>query len=111
MLRPLRYVAARLAITADFDCILTCLKLAIAPIVDHISPDAEPTVFGVSGYSGAGTKPSPKNDLNVLKDNLLAYSLTGHVHEREISHRLGTSVGFVPHGESLPKMRRNVIVS
>jgi len=78
-------------------CYATAAQLAIAPIVDHISPDAEPTVFGVSGYSGAGTKPSPKNDLNVLKDNLLAYSLTGHVHEREISHRLGTSVGFVPH--------------
>ena len=68
-------------------------------------------MFGVSGYSGAGTKPSPKNDLNVLKDNLLAYSLTGHVHEREISHRLGTSVGFVPHGKTLPKMPCNGILS
>ncbi|EEY22163.1 arg-6 [Verticillium alfalfae VaMs.102] len=44
-----------------------------------------------------GTKPSPKNDVNLLKDNLIPYSLTGHVHEREISHHLGTSVAFIPH--------------
>lgn len=56
-----------------------------------------PTVFGVSGYSGAGTKPSPKNDINVLRDNIMPYSLTGHIHEREISHHLGAPVAFIPH--------------
>jgi len=54
-------------------------------------------VFGVSGYSGAGTTPSAKNDPENLKDNLIPYSLTGHTHEREISRHLGYPVYFMPH--------------
>ena len=55
-------------------CYATGSQLAIAPLVPYVS--SPPTVFGVSGYSGAGTKPSPKNDVNYLKDNLIPYSLT-----------------------------------
>ncbi|KAM0279852.1 hypothetical protein ACHAQH_004403 [Verticillium albo-atrum] len=76
-------------------CYATGAQLGITPLVEHLGGD--PVVFGVSGYSGAGTKPSPKNDVNLLKDNMIPYSLTGHVHEREISHHLGTSVSFIPH--------------
>jgi len=76
-------------------CYATAAQLAIAPLIDQL--EGVPTVFGVSGYSGAGTKPSPKNDVEILKDNLLAYSLTDHIHEREISKQLGTEVGFIPH--------------
>lgn len=76
-------------------CYATAAQLGIAPIVEHLG--GEPTAFGVSGYSGAGTKPSPKNDVNLLKDNLMPYSLTDHVHEREISNQLGTPVSFIPH--------------
>ena len=32
-----------------------------------------------------------------LTDNLIAYSLTDHIHEREISARLSTPVAFIPH--------------
>ncbi|KAE9010820.1 hypothetical protein PR003_g15616 [Phytophthora rubi] len=56
-----------------------------------------PHVFGLSGYSGAGTNPSAANDLNVLKDNIIAYKSVKHIHEHEISHQLGTSVRFMPH--------------
>ncbi|OAA51864.1 N-acetyl-gamma-glutamyl-phosphate reductase, type 1 [Metarhizium rileyi] len=76
-------------------CYSTGSQLALAPILDYLG--GSPQVFGVSGYSGAGTKPSPKNDVNNLKDNLLPYSLTGHIHEREISHHLGTRTAFMPH--------------
>lgn len=76
-------------------CYATAAQLGIAPLVPYL--DGQPTVFGVSGYSGAGTKPSPKNDVNVLTNNIVAYSLTDHIHEREISSQLGTSVAFVPH--------------
>ncbi|CAI2163234.1 10070_t:CDS:2 [Funneliformis geosporum] len=76
-------------------CYATGSQLAIAPLVPFISES--PTVFGVSGYSGAGTKPSPKNDPEFLKDNLIPYALTDHIHEREVSHRLGTTVNFIPH--------------
>lgn len=79
-------------------CYATAAQLGIAPLVPHLAPfPAQPTVFGVSGYSGAGTKPSPKNDVNVLTNNLVAYSLTDHIHEREISAQLGTEIAFIPH--------------
>ncbi|KAL2692238.1 Protein arg-6, mitochondrial [[Neocosmospora] mangrovei] len=76
-------------------CFATGSQLAIAPLLEHI--EGQPVVFGVSGYSGAGTKPSPKNDVNLLTDNLIPYSLTGHIHEGEISRHLGTPVAFIPH--------------
>ncbi|RFU80814.1 arg-6, mitochondrial precursor [Trichoderma arundinaceum] len=76
-------------------CYATAAQLAIAPLVEHL--DGQPVVFGVSGYSGAGAKPNEKNDVNRLRDNIIPYSLTGHIHEREISHHLGTSVAFMPH--------------
>ncbi|TRX89879.1 hypothetical protein FHL15_009151 [Xylaria flabelliformis] len=50
-------------------CYSTGSQLALAPILEHVG--AMPTVFGVSGYSGAGTKPSPKNDIKLLHDNLM----------------------------------------
>ncbi|RSL49560.1 Protein arg-6, mitochondrial [Fusarium sp. AF-6] len=76
-------------------CYATGSQLALSPILEHLG--GMPTVFGASGYSGAGTKPSPKNDVKVLHDNLIPYSLTGHVHEREISHHLGAPISFIPH--------------
>jgi N-acetyl-gamma-glutamyl-phosphate reductase/acetylglutamate kinase len=76
-------------------CYATAAELGISPLVPFLS--SPPTVFGVSGYSGAGTKPSPKNDLKNLTDNIIPYSLTDHIHEREISNQLGTEVAFVPH--------------
>jgi len=76
-------------------CYATAAQLGIAPLVPFLS--AAPTVFGVSGYSGAGTKPSPKNDVENLTGNIIPYSLTDHIHEREISNQLGTEVAFIPH--------------
>ncbi|SMQ49899.1 unnamed protein product [Zymoseptoria tritici ST99CH_1A5] len=76
-------------------CYATGAQLGISPLVPFLA--SAPTVFGVSGYSGAGTKPSPKNDVKVLTDNLIAYSLTDHIHEKEISNQLGTEVAFIPH--------------
>lgn len=80
---------------ANPGCYATGAQLALAPVLDLIL--GIPVVFGVSGYSGAGTTPSRKNDPDVLKDNLLPYTLTGHVHEKEISHHLGRDVRFLPH--------------
>lgn len=90
--RSLIYPSTRIS---NPGCYATAAQLGIAPILDHLG--GQPTVFGVSGYSGAGTKPSPKNDVNQLRDNLMPYSLTDHVHEREVSRQLDTSVAFVPH--------------
>jgi N-acetyl-gamma-glutamyl-phosphate reductase/acetylglutamate kinase len=78
---------------ANPGCYATAAQIGIAPLVPFLS--SPPTVFGVSGYSGAGTKPSPKNDVKNLTDNLIPYSLTDHLHEREISAQLKTEVGFI----------------
>ncbi|QPG75868.1 Protein arg5,6, mitochondrial [Brettanomyces nanus] len=76
-------------------CYATASQIAISPIIDYIG--GTPSIFGVSGYSGSGTKPSKKNDINFLRNNLVPYSLTDHTHEREISYRLGRQVAFMPH--------------
>jgi N-acetyl-gamma-glutamyl-phosphate reductase len=76
-------------------CYATAMQLALAPLVDDLA--APPACFGVSGYSGAGTTPSDKNDVGKLRDNLMPYALTGHVHEREVSEQLGLPVEFMPH--------------
>ncbi|KAA9130578.1 N-acetyl-gamma-glutamyl-phosphate reductase [Marinihelvus fidelis] len=80
---------------ANPGCYATAGQLGLAPIADRLA--GTPSLFGVSGYSGAGRTPSPKNDPERLADNLLPYSLAGHVHEREIGHRLGRPVRFMPH--------------
>ena len=76
-------------------CYATAMQLAIAPMLDLL--DGPVQCFGVSGYSGAGTTPSEKNDPAALRDNLMPYALTGHVHEREVGARLGHTVEFMPH--------------
>jgi len=83
-------------------CYATGTQVGLMPLLQPNGPiraldGSIPTVFGVSGYSGAGTSPSSKNDPQCLKDNLLAYSLVDHMHERECSRHLGRQVGFMPH--------------
>jgi N-acetyl-gamma-glutamyl-phosphate reductase len=58
---------------------------------------APPVVFGLSGFSGAGRTPSPRNDPERLRDNVIPYALSGHVHEQEISAHLGRPTRFHPH--------------
>ncbi|KAK9367992.1 Aspartate/glutamate/uridylate kinase [Lipomyces kononenkoae] len=90
-----RSVIANSKTVANPGCYATGAQLAIAPLLPYLS--GQPTIFGVSGYSGAGTKPSPKNDINVLSDNLIPYALTDHIHETEVASQLGTNVSFIPH--------------
>ncbi len=80
---------------ANPGCYATGVQLGIAPARELLA--GAPQAFGVSGYSGAGTSPSPRNDPERLRDNLMAYSLVGHVHEREASRHLGCAVHFMPH--------------
>jgi N-acetyl-gamma-glutamyl-phosphate reductase len=80
---------------ANPGCYATAAQLALGPIASEL--DAPPALFAVSGYSGAGTTPSPRNDPEVLRDNLLPYALIGHTHEREIERHLGRAVHFMPH--------------
>jgi len=80
---------------ANPGCYATAMQLAIAPLKGELA--APPACFGVSGYSGAGTTPSDKNDPAKLRDNLMPYALADHVHEREVTRQLGVPVEFMPH--------------
>lgn len=79
-------------------CYATAMQLALVPLARAGWLDASfpPQCFGVSGYSGAGTTPSDKNNLELLRDNLMPYASIGHVHEREVSRQLGTAIEFMP---------------
>jgi N-acetyl-gamma-glutamyl-phosphate reductase len=52
---------------------------------------------GCRAIPAPGTTPSDKNDPDKLRDNLMPYALTGHVHEREVTRQLGHAVEFMPH--------------
>ncbi|MGH8105332.1 MAG: N-acetyl-gamma-glutamyl-phosphate reductase [Arenimonas sp.] len=76
-------------------CYATAMQLAIAPMSEFIAGAVQ--CFGVSGYSGAGTSPSDKNNPETLRDNLIPYHLTGHIHEREVSFHSRHAIEFMPH--------------
>ncbi|MGI9205826.1 MAG: N-acetyl-gamma-glutamyl-phosphate reductase [Woeseiaceae bacterium] len=76
-------------------CYATAIQLAVAPLLRDIC--GPPVAFGVSGYSGAGRTPSARNDPDRIRNNFLPYSLTGHVHESEVSHHLQQQTYFLPH--------------
>ncbi|MBI4818292.1 MAG: N-acetyl-gamma-glutamyl-phosphate reductase [Deltaproteobacteria bacterium] len=80
---------------ANPGCYATAMQLALAPVVDLLDGPAQ--CFGVSGWSGAGASPSDKNDPDKLRDNLLPYSLIGHIHERESTRFLRHPVELMPH--------------
>ena len=80
---------------ANPGCYATASQLGLLPIINLL--DGVPSIFGVSGYSGAGSKASENNDPKRLKDNLKAYKLVNHIHENEINRVLGSDVYFMPH--------------
>jgi N-acetyl-gamma-glutamyl-phosphate reductase len=84
--------AARIA---NPGCYATAAALVVKPVAVTLL-ESPAQAFGVSGYSGAGSTPSPRNDVEALRDNLMPYHLTGHVHEREVSHHAGP-VCLMPH--------------
>ncbi len=76
-------------------CYATAMQIALAPLVIHI--DGRANCFGISGYSGAGTKPSANNNPEILKNNILPYGLLAHLHEKEVSYQLDLPISFSPH--------------
>jgi N-acetyl-gamma-glutamyl-phosphate reductase len=79
---------------ANPGCYATAAALAVRPVASRLAAPAE--AFGVSGYSGAGTTPSPRNDVERLQGNIMPYSLIGHAHEREVTRHAGP-VHLMPH--------------
>ena len=80
---------------ANPGCYASAMQLAVAPMLGLL--DGPVQCFGVSGYSGAGTTLSDRNDVDKLRDTLMPYALVGHLHEREVSRQLDAEVEFMPH--------------
>jgi N-acetyl-gamma-glutamyl-phosphate reductase len=80
---------------ANPGCYASAMQFAIAPVRDLVEGPVQ--CFGVSGYSGAGTTPSERNDIDKLRDNLMPYALVDHLHEREVSRQSGLAIEFMPH--------------
>lgn len=86
------------------------MQLLLAPLLALRDPARPPTVFGLSGYSGAGTvagavdpdgRPATaaKVTPEALAHGVKPYALTDHIHEREAGVHLGFGTGelaFVP---------------
>ncbi|CAG7851818.1 Protein ARG5,6, mitochondrial Contains: RecName: Full=N-acetyl-gamma-glutamyl-phosphate reductase; AltName: Full=N-acetyl-glutamate semialdehyde dehydrogenase; Short=NAGSA dehydrogenase; Contains: RecName: Full=Acetylglutamate kinase; AltName: Full=N-acetyl-L-glutamate 5-phosphotransferase; AltName: Full=NAG kinase; Short=AGK; Flags: Precursor [Serendipita indica DSM 11827] len=88
-------------------CYATSIQLLLAPLLPYVDLRAPPTVFGVSGYSGAGTvagqtdpdgRPTttPKVPPDSLHGGIRPYSLTDHIHEREASVHLSSLLTLSP---------------
>ncbi|KAL0247704.1 N-acetyl-gamma-glutamyl-phosphate reductase [Cryptococcus tetragattii IND107] len=97
-------------------CYATNSQLLLAPLMPHLDKMQMPSIFGVSGFSGAGTKSGekdaegrpktvPKISAEDLKGGIRPYSLTDHIHEREASRHLSSlipsstnpfSLAFIP---------------
>ncbi|CAD6975191.1 unnamed protein product [Tilletia controversa] len=78
-------------------CYATNTQMLLAPLLPLINSAIPPTVFGVSGYSGAGTKAGVTPES--LGGGIRPYSLTDHIHEREAGFHLSHLLS--PEGEKL----------
>lgn len=87
-------------------CYATNTQALIAPLLPYLDLANPPTVFGISGYSGAGTKAAPGGSTGTggsktvpkvspedLQGGVRPYSLTDHIHEREASRHLSALLG------------------
>jgi N-acetyl-gamma-glutamyl-phosphate reductase/acetylglutamate kinase len=83
-----------------------------APLLLHIASGSMLTVFGVSGYSGAGTVTDPngeagrpttltKSTTELLRGGLKPYARTDHIHERVARRHLSS---LLPTGAPPPRV-------
>lgn len=63
-------------------CFATAAQLALYPLAGI--PGLAPSLFGVTGSSGAGVQPRPTTHHPARAHNLFAYSVMGHRHEAEV---------------------------
>jgi LysW-gamma-L-alpha-aminoadipyl-6-phosphate/LysW-L-glutamyl-5-phosphate reductase len=64
-------------------CFATAAELALYPLA-RAGLDLSPSIFAVTGSSGAGVQPKPTTHHPMRAHNLFAYSVLGHRHEAEI---------------------------
>jgi len=64
-------------------CFATAAQLALYPLA-RARVDVAPSLFAVTGSSGAGTQPRSTTHHPMRAHNLFAYSVLGHRHEAEV---------------------------
>lgn len=64
-------------------CFATAAQLALYPLA-RAGLDLAPSLFAVTGSSGAGVQPRPTTHHPMRAHNLFAYSVLGHRHEAEV---------------------------
>jgi N-acetyl-gamma-glutamyl-phosphate reductase len=64
-------------------CFATAAQLALYPLA-RAGLDVTPSLFAVTGSSGAGVQPRPTTHHPMRAHNLFAYSPLGHRHEAEV---------------------------
>jgi N-acetyl-gamma-glutamyl-phosphate reductase len=64
-------------------CFATAAQLALYPLA-RAGLDVSPSLFAVTGSSGAGVQPRPTTHHPMRASNLFAYSVLGHRHEAEV---------------------------
>jgi N-acetyl-gamma-glutamyl-phosphate reductase len=64
-------------------CFATAAQLALYPL-GRAGVDLAPSLFAITGSSGAGVQPRPTTHHPVRAHNLFAYSVQGHRHEAEV---------------------------
>lgn len=76
-------------------CYATAIQLIVSPLRSYIT--GKVSAFGISGYSGAGATPNDKNDPQKLKNNVIPYAPSGHIHELETRRHCYENIYFSPH--------------
>jgi N-acetyl-gamma-glutamyl-phosphate reductase common form len=67
-------------------CFATASQLALYPLRE--APLAtDPTIYGITGSSGAGIQPRPSTHHPARAHNVFGYSILGHRHEAEIAEQ------------------------
>ena len=64
-------------------CFATAAQLALYPLA-RARVDVAPSLFAITGSSGAGVQPRPTTHHPMRAHNLFAYSVLGHRHEAEV---------------------------
>ncbi len=99
---------AEAQLVANPGCFATALSLLLAPIAPHLDPSVPVSVFGATGSTGSGVKPSAGVHHSLRVNNFVAYKPLRHQHMGEVMQLLSgrgrtPPVRFVPH--SLPAPR------
>ena len=76
-------------------CYAPAMQFMLAPLMAQL--DGPANLFGISGYSGAGASPNPRNNKELLRENIIPYALVSHLHEQEVKAHSYSNVFFTPH--------------